>query len=407
MLNLRDEFAIFRTYPDLIYLDNSTTTQRPQYVIDAINDFFVSKNANTGRGNYKLAERADQLLADARKKVAGFVGADINEIIFTSNVTSTLNLISYAFLNDTLSFGPLALTAADEIVLTQAEHHANLIPWQKLAHRTGAKLRWLKVDPSGRIRIDRLEEIITSHTKIVAFTHLSNVTGAITDVQPIIQAAHQVGAITVLDACQSVPHLNVNFHDLDIDFAGFSGHKMFASFGTGVWYGKSELLEQLQPVVYGGGIVEDVTLETSSFVDSPLRFESGTKNFDSIYSLMAAIEFIEHVGRTNLIDHEYALTEKLLEIQNIDGIRILGPTDHNNRIGVVAFTVEGVHPHDVAQFFDSQNICVRAGHHCTKPLHRIFGVPASVRASVSAYNSLAEIDQFIETLSKVRGFFGV
>jgi cysteine desulfurase/selenocysteine lyase len=292
-------------------------------------------------------------------------------------------------------------------VVTQADHHANLIPWQKLAHKTGAKLRWLEVDNDGRIRTDNLESVINHRTKLVAFTHLSNVTGAITKVRPIIEAARAAGAITILDACQSVPHLAVNFKELGVDFAGFSGHKMFGGFGTGVLYGRAEFLNQLQPVVYGGGIVQDVTLESSTFVDPPLRFEAGTKNLDSIYSLKVAIDFINDIGRANLVDHEKVLTAELLKIQEIDGIRILGPLDQVDRIGVVSFIVDGVHPHDVAQFLDSEQICVRAGHHCAKPLHRFFQVPASVRASVGVYNSLDDIAKFKDALGRIREFFHV
>jgi len=404
-MDLRAKFPLLDHNPDLIYLDSATTTQKPESVIEAIDDFYRTKNANTGRGNYKLAEQADFLLDQTRKKVAQFVGVDTKEIIFTPNVTDSINQIAYMLLNSHLQKGEFQFKKSDNIVVSKSEHHANFVPWFELTQKVGIELRVLDLTPEGYIDTDKLSEQIDQNTRLVAFTQASNVTGCIMDVEKIITSAHQVNALTIMDACQSVPHLNVDFKKLDVDFAGFSGHKMYSGFGVGILYGKNELLEQFNPVNYGGGIVGQVDETEITYQDSPMKYEAGTKNLEAIYSLGFALDFYQQYDKSKMLEAELKLTEKLLEINNIPHVEIIGPKNNNNRIGVVSFTVDDIHPHDVAQFLDSKNICVRAGHHCAQPLHRFFGISASTRASLGVYNSVTDIEKLIESLSEIRSAF--
>ena len=393
----------------LVYLDSAATSQKPQCVIDAESDFYRTINAGVHRGAHELAARSTMAFEDARAKVAKLVGANSaegeEEIVVTAGATAGLNLLATAFGNASLGRGGetakrFALKPGDEIVVTKAEHHSVLLPFQELALRTGATLKWFDLDEEGRVRSDTADEVITDRTKIVAVTHVGNTTGAITDIAPIIRRAHEVGAVFVLDACQSVPHLKVDFHALDVDFAAWSAHKMYGPTGVGFLYGKREMLEALPPANFGGSMVELAWMDQE-------RFEAGTQPVAQVVAAGVAAEWLMNIGMEKLEAHERTITDELLKMGDIDGIRILGPRSNKERIGTVAFEVEGVHPHDVGQFIDAQGIAIRVGHHCAQPVHRHFGVYASNRASSGIYNSVEDAQALIEALGKVRPFFGV
>ena len=401
----------------LVCLASAATSQKPQCVIDAESDFYRTINAGVHRGAHELAARSTMAFEDARAKVAKLVGADSaegeEEIVVTAGATAGLNLLATAFGNASLGRGGeaakrFALKPGDEIVVTKAEHHSVLLPFQELALRTGATLKWYALDEEGRVRSDTANEVITARTKLVAVTHVGNTTGAITDIAPIIRRAHEVGAVFVLDACQSVPHLKVDFHALDVDFAAWSAHKMYGPTGVGFLYGKREMLEALPPANFGGSMVELAWMDQEAqYMEPPARFEAGTQPVAQVVAAGVAAEWLMNIGMENLEAHERPITAELLKMGDIDGIRILGPRSHKERIGTVAFEVEGVHPHDVGQFIDAQGIAIRVGHHCAQPVHRHFGVYASNRASSGIYNSVEDAQALIEALGKVRPFFGV
>ncbi|NLS08808.1 SufS family cysteine desulfurase [Nesterenkonia sp. MY13] len=414
-LNVAGDFPLLgRTVRDgkrLVYLDTGATAQKPTAVLDAERRFNEKHNAAVHRGAHQIAEEATEAYEAARAAVAGFVGAEFSEIVWTKNATEGLNLVAYSFLNATLGLGGTAaerfrLAEGDEIVVTELEHHANLVPWQELAAKTGAKLRWISATEDGRLDPASFD-VIGEKTRIVAFTHASNVTGAITDVPAVVDRAKAVGAYTVLDACQSAAHLPVNFTELGVDFAAFSGHKMLAPTGIGVLYGRGELLEAMPPFLTGGSMVEIVTMEETTFMPPPQRFEAGTQMVAQTAGMHAAIDYLNNLGMDRLAAHEDQLAERMLEgIATVPGIRVLGPTTPENRLAVVAFDVPGVHPHDVGQVLDDQGIAVRVGHHCAQPAHRSFGVHASTRASAGVYNTNDDVDAFIEGLKQVVKFFG-
>ena len=396
----------------LVYLDSGATSQKPQVVLDTEVDFYEERNAAVHRGAHQLAEEAAEAFEDARSAVARFVGADADEIVWTSGATAAINLVTYALSNATIGRGGeaarrFALAPGDEIVLTEAEHHANLVPWQELAARTGAVLRWFGVDDDGRIRVDEADSVITERTRVVAFTHASNVTGAITPVAPIVARAKEVGALTFLDACQSVPHLPVDLHALDVDFAAFSGHKMLGPTGIGALYGRRELLEALPPVTTGGSMIEVVTMTEATYMPPPQRFEAGTQAVAQIVGLGVAAQYLDELGMENVAAHEHDLAVELLSIADIPGVRIIGPAVPEDRLAVVSFVVEGVHAHDVGQVLDAAGIAVRVGHHCAQPLHRRFGIAATARASASVYTTSEDVTAFREGLAGVRAFFSV
>lgn len=412
----RSDFPILsRTVADgkpLVYLDSGATSQKPQVVIDAVNHQELYANGSVKRGSHQLAGESTVAYEDARGKVAQFVGADAEEIVWTKNSTEAINLLAYTFNNIVAGRGGegsevFAVGPGDNIVITEAEHHANLIPWQELCLRTGAELRWLTLTDDGRIDLESAS-VIDANTKVVAFAHVSNVTGAIAPVAELVTRAHAVGAFVVLDACQSVPHMPVDFHELDVDFAAFSGHKMMGPTGIGALYGKRELLELLPPFMFGGSMVEIVTMEKTTFAAPPARFEAGSQPVAQAVGLGAAVDYLTAIGMDRIAKHEDALGQRLLDgIALIPGVRVLGPLDMTDRVGVVAFSVDGVHPHDVGQVLDSKGIEIRVGHHCAQPVHRHFGVNASSRASVSAFTTEEEIDFFLEALAGVRPFFGL
>ncbi len=397
----------------LVYLDSGATSQKPEVVLDAEQDFYVQRNAAVHRGAHQLAEEATEAFEDARDRVARFVGVSPGEVVWTSNATAGINLVAYAMSNASLGRGGasaerFALRAGDEIVVTEAEHHANLVPWQELAARTGATLRWLGVDDSGRIRDEELDTVVTDRTKVLAFTHASNVTGAITPVARFVARAREVGALTVLDACQSVPHLPVDLHALGVDFAAFSGHKMLGPTGVGALYGRRELLEAMPPVTTGGSMVEVVTMESTTYAPPPQRFEAGTQMVSQAVGMGAAASYLSELGMDAVAAHEAHLTGLLLDaVASVPGVRVIGPTDTADRLATVAFVVDGVHAHDVGQVLDDAGVAVRVGHHCAQPLHRRFGVAATARATAAVYTIDEEIAVFREALAGVRTFFGL
>ena len=397
----------------LVYLDSGATSQKPDVVINAEMEFYRERNAAVHRGAHQLAEEATAAFEQARAQVASFVGVCPDELVWTSNATAGINLVAYAIGNATAGRGGadarrFALEPGDEIVVTEAEHHANLVPWQELAARTGAVLRWIGVDDDGRLRTDQLASVVTARTRVLAFTHASNVTGAVTDVAPFVARAREVGALTVLDGCQSVPHLAVDLHALGVDFAAFSGHKMLGPTGVGALYGRRELLKALPPVTTGGSMVEVVTMETTTYAPPPQRFEAGTQMVAQAIGMGSAACYLAELGMGAIADHEAALTRALLDaVASVPHVRVLGPLDSRDRLATVSFVVEGVHAHDVGQVLDGAGVAVRVGHHCTRPLHRRFGVAATTRASASVYTTVEEIEVFREALAGVRMFFGL
>ncbi|EFV93375.1 cysteine desulfurase/selenocysteine lyase [Dietzia cinnamea P4] len=405
---VRADFPILsRTVRDgkpLVYLDSGATSQRPTPVLDAERDFLLHSNAAVHRGAHQLAEEATDAYEGARADIARFVGADVDELVFTKNATEGLNLVAFA-LGDQ-RFGDHAVGPGDEVVISELEHHANLVPWQELCRRTGATLRWYGVTDDGRIDLDSLE--LTDAVKVVAVTHQSNVTGAVTDVTRVVESARKVGALVVLDACQSVPHMAVDFHDLGVDFAAFSGHKMLGPTGIGVLYGRRELLHAMPPVLTGGSMISTVTMEESTFAEPPQRFEAGVPMVSQAVGLAAAVRYLESVGMETIARHEEALTVAALEaLQQIPGVRIVGPENMVSRGGAVSFVVDGIHAHDVSQVLDDDGVAVRVGHHCAWPLHRRLGVQSTVRASFALYNTLDEVETLARSLRRAQEFFGV
>jgi cysteine desulfurase/selenocysteine lyase len=392
-------------------LDSGATSQRPSQVLDAERRFLETSNAAVHRGAHQLAEEATDAYEYARARLAEFVGATPEELVFTKNATEGINLVAYAMSNAATG-GPEAqrfvVGPGDEIVITEMEHHANLVPWQQLCQRTGATLRWFGVTDGGRLDLSTMDELITRRTKLVAFTHQSNVLGTVNPVAEIVEKAKKVGALTVLDACQSVPHIPVDFGELGVDFAAFSGHKMLAPSGVGVLYGRRELLEAMPPFLTGGSMIEMVRMEGSTFAPPPQRFEAGVPMTSQAVGLGAAVDYLSVVGVDRIAAHEHTLTEAALNgLGEVPGVRIIGPTDLVDRGGAVSFVIDGIHPHDAGQVLDSVGVAVRVGHHCAWPLHRRMGVPATVRASFYLYNTPSEVDALVAGVREAQRFFGV
>ena len=404
---VRADFPILaRTVRDgkpLVYLDSGATSQRPVQVLDAERDFLTTCNAAVHRGAHQLAEEATDAYENARATIASFVGADSDELVFTKNATEALNLVTYVLGDDRFDrhVGP-----GDEIVITELEHHANLVPWQELARRTGATLKWYGVTDDGRIDLDSLE--LTDAVKVVSFTHQSNVTGAIAPVEELVRRARAVGALVVLDACQSVPHMAVDFHELGVDYAAFSGHKMLGPSGVGVLYGRRELLAAMPPFITGGSMIETVIMEVSTYAPPPQRFEAGVPMTSQVVGLGAAVDYLNTFGMDAVAAHEHVLVEAALEkLSAIEGLRIIGPQTSENRGGAISFVVDGIHAHDLGQILDDEGVAIRVGHHCAWPLHRKFGVAATARASFALYNTTAEIDVLVAAIKRAQEFFGV
>lgn len=418
--SIRREFPILNQdihgHP-LVYLDSAATAQKPMAVVEAEQKFYTTINAGVHRGAHELAARSTMAFEEARGKVAALVGASAEEgneeIVVTSGATAGLNLLAAAFGYASMGRGGkaaqrFAIHKGDNIVVSRAEHHSVLLPFQELAARTGAELRWFDLEEDGRIRSQDAQSIIDERARVVAVTHVSNTTGAITDVAPIVKRAHEVGAIMVLDACQSVPHIPVDVHALDVDFAVWSAHKMYGPTGVGFLYGKRGLLEALHPANFGGSMVELAWMDQpAQYMMPPARFEAGTQPVAQVVAAGVAAEWMMHIGMDAIASHEQVLTQELLKLGTIDGVRILGPTNAENRIGTVAFEVQGVHPHDVGQYLDAQGIAIRVGHHCAQPVHRHFGVYASNRASSGIYNTVDDAAALVEAVSGIRSFFGI
>lgn len=407
---IRQDFPIFnRTIRDgkrLVYLDSGATSQKPQVVIDAESDFYRLHNAAVHRGAHQLAEEATDIYEGAREIVAQFIGAAIDEVIFTKGATESLNLIAYAMGNAALG-NRFHLSPGDAIVVTEMEHHANLIPWQQLAARTGATLKWFEVTPEGRLDLSNIDELINEKTKVVALTHQSNVLGTIIPLDDIVKRAHAVGAVVVLDACQSVPHMKVDVKALDIDFMAFSGHKVLGPTGVGIFWGKSELLAELPPFLTGGSMIENVTMESATWAPAPRKFEAGVPNMAQAAGLGAALQYVNKIGIDAIHRHEIALTDYLLTaFAQMPDLRIVGPTTTDDRGAAISFTYKDIHPHDLGQYLDSQGIAVRTGHHCAWPLNRKLGVQATTRASLYLYNTREDCDDLISGIHGAAKYFG-
>ncbi|ASY17190.1 cysteine desulfurase [Candidatus Planktophila versatilis] len=390
----------------LVYLDSGATSQKPNVVIEAQSDFYRLHNAAAHRGAHQLAEEATDALEGARQTVASFINADLDEVVFTKSATEALNLVSYA-MGNAQKGNRFHLSAGDGIVVTEMEHHANLIPWQQLAARTGASLSWFEVTPDGRLDLSNLASVITEKTKVVALTQQSNVLGTIIPLEEIVKRAHEVGAVVVLDACQSVPHMAVDVKALGIDFLAFSGHKTVGPTGIGIFWGRSELLAELPPFLTGGSMIENVTMTSATWAPAPRKFEAGVPNMAQAVGLGAALTYLTKIGMNQIHEHERALTEYLLnEFSTIDDLKVIGPQDMNMRGGIVSFSVGEIHPHDLGQYLDSQGIAVRTGHHCAWPLTRKLGVPATTRASFYLYNTKDDLDALVAGIRGAQKYFG-
>ena len=409
-LAIRKDFPIFqRTIRDgkrLVYLDSGATSQKPDVVIEAESNFYRLHNAAVHRGAHQLAEEATDAYEGAREIVATFLNASVDEIIFTKSATESLNLISYA-MGNAAPGNRFHLQAGDSIVVTEMEHHANLIPWQQLAARTGATLKWFSVTDEGRLDLSQINSVIDEKTKVVALTHQSNVLGTINPLDAITKRAHEVGAVVVLDACQSVPHMKTDVKALDVDFLAFSGHKAVGPTGVGIFWGRAELLADLPPFLTGGSMIENVTMESATWAPAPKKFEAGVPNMAQAVGLGAALTYLTRIGMDNIHKHEIALTKYLIEgLSAISDLRIIGPKTTELRGGVVSFTLGDIHPHDLGQYLDSQGIAVRTGHHCAWPLTRKLGVPATTRASVYLYNTTDDLDALIVGVQGAQKYFG-
>lgn len=400
----------------LVYLDSGATSQRPRQVLDAERTFLERHNAAVHRGAHQLAEEATDAYESARARIAAFIGAEPGEVVFTKNATEGINLVAYSLGNASIGdvdpevAARFAVGPGDEIVVTEMEHHANLVPWQELCRRTGATLRWFSVTDDGRLDLGACADggPLTERTKVVAFTHQSNVLGTVNPVAELVARAHAVNALVVLDACQSVPHAPVNLAALGVDFAVFSGHKMLGPSGVGVLYGREELLAAMPPFLTGGSMIELVRMEASTYAPPPQRFEAGVPMTSQAVGLAAAVDYLNAIGMDRVAAHERVLTEAALAgLAGVPGVTIVGPTDLEDRGGAVSFLVDGVHAHDVGQVLDDRGVAVRVGHHCAWPLHRRFGVAATVRASFAVYNTLDEVDVLVDSVRAARDFFGV
>ncbi|MFN6553698.1 cysteine desulfurase [Mycolicibacterium septicum] len=405
LARIRADFPILsrvmRGGKQLAYLDSGATSQKPLQVLDAEREFLTTSNGAVHRGAHQLMEEATDAYEQGRADIAAFVGAETDELVFTKNATESINLVSYVLGDKRFEH---AVGPGDVIVTTELEHHANLIPWQELAQRTGATLRWYGLTDDGRIDLDSLE--LDERVKVVAFSHHSNVTGAVAPVGELVSRAKAVGALTVLDACQSVPHQPVDFHALDVDFAAFSGHKMLGPTGIGVLYGRQQLLNSMPPFITGGSMIETVTMEQTTYAPAPQRFEAGTPMTSQVVGLAAAARYLSDIGMDAVEAHEAELVAAALTgLAGLPQVRVIGPTTTEHRGSPVSFVVDGIHAHDVGQVLDDEGVAVRVGHHCAWPLHRHFGIAATARASFAVYNSLDEVDRLVAGIKRAVEFF--
>jgi cysteine desulfurase/selenocysteine lyase len=410
--SIRQDFPILgrtvRNGKKLVYLDSAATSQKPLSVLDAERNFYLNHNAAAHRGAHLLAEEATDAFEGARAVVADFISAQSSEIVFTKSATESINVVSYGFSNHLPKNDPFYINEQNNIVVTQLEHHANLLPWQQLAKRSGAKLSWLGITKDAQIDISNIESVINEKTKIVAITHQSNVSGAITQLAPIVKRAREVGAILLLDACQSVPHMAVDVNKLDVDFLTYSGHKAVGPTGVGVLWGRSELLEKMEPMITGGSMIDHATIESATWAKAPKKFEAGVPNMAQAVGLGAALNYLTKIGMGKIHAHEEILVERALTgLQNISGVEIIGSKSSVNRGSAISFTIEGVHPHDVGQVLDDLGIAVRTGHHCAWPLMQELKLNATTRASFYLYNTPEEVDVFLDGINQVKKFFKV
>ena len=393
---VKSDFPIFNN-SDLIYLDNASTSQKPQAVLDTINSVYTKSNANVHRALYSLGTEATEKYEDSRKKIANFIGAHSEkEIIFTSGATESLNLLAYSLSGD---LGP-----EDEILISEMEHHSNIIPWQQLAKRTGAKIQYIPISVDGELDLSEENNLFNSNTKIVSITHVSNVLGTINPIKKISSMAHQYGAVLIIDGAQGAAHKKINVKDLGCDFYAFSGHKMLGPTGSGVLWGKLNLLDNMEPFMSGGEMIDKVTMTSATWNEVPYKFEAGTPNFIQAIGLGAAVEYLESIGMDQITDHEKELTSYALnKLQTINNIKIHG--SGNNRIGVVSFNIENIHPHDLAQFLNEYNIALRVGHHCAQPLLSKLNETSTARLSTYLYNDEQDIDKLCSALQEIIGYF--
>ncbi len=399
--NYKQDFPVFSEYPQLVYLDNSATTQKPQTVLNAAEQYYRAENANPLRGLYDLSVKATEVYENARAAVRDFIGAaSEREIIFTRNATESLNLIAY-------SWGRANIREGDEILLLISEHHSNLLPWQILARETGAKLRFLECGADGAYTPAALQNALTPNTRLFAAAQISNIFGRVNPIREFAEICHKNGTLIVCDGAQSVPHIPVNVQELDVDFLAFSGHKMLAPMGIGVLYGKEALLEAMPPFLYGGEMIESVTRESATYAELPHKFEAGTVNAGGAAGLHAAIRYLREVGFDEIRRREDALTALAFDgMKQIPHVRMIGADDPAEHHGILTFTIDGVHPHDVAAIFDADGIALRAGHHCAQPLHRHLGIPSTARMSIAFYNDEQDIKAFLSTLKTIRRRMG-
>ncbi len=385
----------------LAYLDNAATSQKPLAVLQAMDDYYRLRNANVHRGVHTLSEEATTLYEGARGRIARFINAPSSkQVIFTRNATEAVNLVAYSWGLDTLKPG-------DEVLITQMEHHANIVPWQLITERTGATLRYVPLDPQGMLRLDLLNELLTERTRLFAFVAMSNVLGTINPVAELVARAHGVGALALVDGAQSVPHLPVDVQALNCDFLVFSGHKMCGPTGSGVLYGRRELLERMPPFMGGGDMIREVRLDGSRWNTLPWKFEAGTPAIAEVIGLGAAVDYLTGLGMEWAQQREHALVRYAMEqLERVEGLRILGPGPEQ-RGGAVAFTLGEIHPHDTAAILDAEGIAIRAGHHCAQPIHDFYGIAASARASFYFYNTFEEIDRLVMALDKVHSVLGI
>ena len=397
--DIRKDFSILNNQ-NIAYLDSGATTQKPKQVIEAIDNYYDSANANPHRGAYKLSIKATEVYDEARQKVSNFINANSpEEIVFTRNATESINLIAY-------SYGLNNLKQNDKIVLSIMEHHSNLVPWQYVSKKTGANLEYMYLNQDGEIPLDEINNKIVPGVKIVGITHVSNVLGTINPVKEIAKKAHSVGAVVVVDAAQSAPHIKVDVKDLDADFLVFSGHKMLSPLGIGVLYGKKELLEKMPPFLYGGDMIEYVYEQSATYAPVPTKFEAGTQNVGGAVGLSSAIDYLNNIGMENVEKIEKELISYAMEkLSELDFVSVYGPKDLNKHAGVISFNVNGVHPHDVSSILDSLGVCIRSGNHCAQPLLRYMGLDSTCRASFYIYNTKEDVDRLIVALLKTKEIF--
>lgn len=393
---IREDFPIFSDTPPLAFLDNAASTQTPRPVVEAMDAYYDTYRSNIHRGIYKISEEATDQYEKARKKVAQLINTPhSSQVVFTRNATESINLVAY-------SWGNMNIHQGDEIILTDLEHHSNLVPWQMLAQRTGATLRFLEITDRGLLDFTQLQDLLSEKTKLVAITHVSNVIGTINPIQSVIEAAHAAGAKVLVDAAQSVPHFHVDVQQLDCDFLAFSGHKMCGPTGVGVLYGKMELLEEMPPFLGGGSMIRSVERDISTYADVPAKFEAGTPSIAEAIGLGSAVDYITQAGLASIHVHEQELLKYAHSLlQDIEGITIYGPEPHQ-KAGVISFYIDGIHPHDIAGFLDTYDVAIRAGHHCAQPLMKKLGVIATARASFYLYNTIDDIDRLCEGLRKTQ-----